>query len=74
MFIPMIAVIKMITIRYILAQVLTNFMEETVLILSTEDLKMPQPTKTQSNSEAEMMSTMGDLVLTKFGPDRAMIT
>lgn len=73
MFIPMIAVIKMTTIKYILAQVLTNFMEEMVLILSTEDLKMPKLTKTQSNSEAEMMSTMEDLVLTKFGPDRVMI-
>ena len=69
----MIAVIKMTTIKYILAQVLTNFMEEMVLILSTEDLKMPKLTKTQSNSEAEMMSTMEDLVLTKFGPDRVMI-
>ena len=73
MFIPMIAVIKMTTIKYILAQVLTNFMEEMVLILSTEDLKMPKLTKTQSNSEAEMMSTMEDLVLTKFGSDRVMI-
>ena len=63
----------MTTIKYILAQVLTNFMEEMVLILSTEDLKMPKLTKTQSNSEAEMMSTMEDLVLTKFGPDRVMI-
>ena len=69
----MIAVIKMTTIKYILAQVLTNFMEEMVLILSTEDLKMPKLTKTQSNSEAEMMSTMEDLVLTKFGSDRVMI-
>ena len=63
----------MTTIKYILAQVLTNFMEEMVLILSTEDLKMPKLTKTQSNSEAEMMSTMEDLVLTKFGSDRVMI-